>query len=205
MLQFCLKINPLDYLFSPAAELFISLAANIRISTQNFSMYAQKKIQYNLLITSTVREPLVLCMVQTAVLVQWGFVYNKITSWSKDTLTDSLLMLQVCQWSLGGRLFLLLVTGSNAEAPSDQAGWVSAWVLQHKDMVQCSFLLSGCRGAEEDASVGCCMHTHVCFKFNKALSGVFLLILWIFPHSSQVERSMSMQQVTAVSQTLTCH
>lgn len=70
MLQFCLKINPLDYLFSPAAELFISLAANIRISTQNFSMYAQKKIQYNLLITSTVREPLVLCMVQTAVLVQ---------------------------------------------------------------------------------------------------------------------------------------
>lgn len=54
-------------------------------------------------------------------------------------------------------------------------------------MVQCSFLLSGCRGAEEDASVGCCRHTHVCFKFNKALSGVFLLVLWIFPRSSQVE------------------
>lgn len=43
MLQFCLKVNPLDYLFSPTAVLFISLAANIRITTQNFSMYVEKK------------------------------------------------------------------------------------------------------------------------------------------------------------------
>lgn len=70
MLQFCPKVNPLDYHFSPAAVVFISLAANIRICTQNFSMYAEKKIQYNLLIISTVRELSVLCMVQTAVLLQ---------------------------------------------------------------------------------------------------------------------------------------
>lgn len=134
-LHFCLKVNPLDYLFSPAAVLFISLAANIRISTQTFSTHAEKKIQYNLLIISTVSELSVLCRVQTAVLLQSGFVYNKITSWSKDTSTVSLLMLQICRWSLGGHRFLLLVMGSNAEAPFDQDWWPSAWVLQHTDMV----------------------------------------------------------------------
>lgn len=201
--NFVLKVNPLDYHFSLAAVLFISSAANIRICTQNFSMYAEKKIQYNLLIISTVRELSVLCMVQTAVLLQWGFVYNKITSWSKGASTESANAagLSVIPWwlPLSGPGH-----GQQCRGPI-WPSWLTlsmGFTAQRYGLMQ---LLSDCRGAEEDANVGCCMHTHVRSMFNKALSGVFLLILRIFPCSSQVERSISMQQVPAVSQILTCH
>jgi len=57
-------------------------------------------------------------------------------------------------------------------------------------IVQCSSPPSGCSTAEgqkRTSTVGCCVYPSVCSELNKALSGSFLLILWIFPSSSQVK------------------
>lgn len=103
-------------------------------------------------------------------------------------------MLQICWWYLRSHCFPLTVTCDNAEAKCAQDGWPLAQGLQYKDMVDWAlfnaalfFLAAPLQRQRRTASVGCFMCPSVCSEFNKALSGGFFLILWIFPCSSQVE------------------
>lgn len=78
MLQFCSKVNPCDYLFSPAA-IFISLAASIRISTQFQHAYGEENTVQpaHYKHCKGTRSALHGAFLCTAFLLQWGFVYNK--------------------------------------------------------------------------------------------------------------------------------